>query len=165
VSLNEESDLVPDRPGLRKTPRTGRHAILPGIGLPKADLMAPLNYPATERPEMPDLDVPGRLPEDNPRLIRRPPETSDDTELLLNAMIGECHFMMREVGFRCIIQTSDAQERMQFMNSVMSFARVGAKVAKSVARLRTAPPPHKRQALLHEAVKVLEEKKSESAKQ
>lgn len=135
----ENLDPIPDRPGLRQTPATGRHAILPRVGLPEPDVIAPLAVSAWQTAELPDLDVPGRLPEDKPRLIRRSPQYYDDPEKALAALIGECHFLMSEVAFRCIVQSSDGQERMGFMNSAMAFAKTGAEVANAVATLRTAP--------------------------
>ncbi len=150
---NTYEDLAPveGRPGLRQTPATGRHAILPRVGLPEPDVIAPLTVPLSQDTELPDLDIPGRLPEDKPRLIRRAQHHYDDPEKALAALIGECHFLMSEVAFRCIVQSSDGQERMGFMNSAMAFAKTGAEVANAVAVLRAAPRSEAQTALLIEA--------------
>ncbi len=143
--MTEETDFealepVPGRPALGRTPRSGRHAILPGIGLPPPNFLAPLRQAPSLSDPSPDIDVPGRLPEDTPNRILRGPAASADTEGLLNGLIGELHFLMREVAFRCIIQTTDADERIRFMNSAMSLAKTGADVAETVGHLRGGPP-------------------------
>jgi hypothetical protein len=148
----EDLEPVPGRPGLRQTPATGRHAILPRVGLPEPDVIAPLAVPVQQDAELPDLDIPGRLPEDRPRLIRRSREYYDDPEKALAALIGECHFLMSEVAFRCIVQSSDGAERRSFMNSAMGFAKAGAEVANAVATLRTAPHSEAHTEKLIEAV-------------
>jgi hypothetical protein len=59
-----------------------------------------------------------------------------NTEDLLNGLIGECHFLMREVAFRSMCQCSDPQDRMLFMNSAMNCAKTGAEIGNAVVRLR-----------------------------
>ena len=158
----------PDRPALRRTPATGRHAILPGTGLPPPGIIAPLAQRPSLSAALPDLDVPGRLPDDRPDRIVRPAPSLAETETLLNDLIGECGFLMREVAFRCIIQTTDADERIRFLNSAMGLAKTGAEVAESVGRLRgVLPHSETRQRLIVEHVQttVGEGAKPESAKQ
>ncbi|HEX3673700.1 MAG TPA: hypothetical protein VHU87_05455 [Rhizomicrobium sp.] len=58
------------------------------------------------------------------------------TEALLNDLIGECHFLMRETAFRSICQCTDPGDRRSFMASAMEFAKTGAEVAGSIARLQ-----------------------------
>jgi hypothetical protein len=58
------------------------------------------------------------------------------TEDLLNGLIGECHYLMREVAFRSICQCADPNDRMQFMRTAMEFAKTGAEVANAVVHLR-----------------------------
>jgi hypothetical protein len=135
----EALEPEPRAPALHKTPRKGRHAILPGAGLPSPDFVAPMAVPPSLDPPLPDLDVPGRL-SDQPFHLAPSPANTADTETLLNALIGECHFMMREVAFRCIIQSTDADNRVRFMNSAMNLAETGAKVAETVGRLRGVLP-------------------------
>ena len=166
--MSEAIDLnalepAPGRPALKRTPATGRHAILPGIGLAKPNVIVPMEQGPSACAEQPDLDVPGRLPEDSPALIRRTPLAVHDTEQLLNGLIGECGFLMREVAFRCIIQSAGVEDRLAFMRSAMSFAETGAKVADSVARLRAIPLDDDRKlANLIEANKLLDADKAKS---
>ena len=54
-------------------------------------------------------------------------------------MIGECHFLMREVVFHSICNSTDHAERVDWVNSAMRMAETGAKVADSVGRLRNGP--------------------------
>lgn len=61
-----------------------------------------------------------------------------DTEDLLNGLIAECHFLMREVSLPTAIQVLDATTRAQFLNTAMSLAQTGAKVGRTVAKLRGA---------------------------
>ena len=78
-----------------------------------------------------------------PRLdIARAPDAlpEEDTERLLNALIGECHFLMREVAFRSMCQCPVLDDRLIWMNTAMKLATTGGKVAKSVAQLRHGPP-------------------------
>jgi hypothetical protein len=149
----EALDPVPGRPALGRTPNTGRHAILPGVGLPPPNFIAPLRRSPSLSDPSPDIDVPGRLPEEEPNRIARGPAASADTEDLLNGLIGELHFLMREVAFRCIIQTTDADERIRFMNSAMSLAKTGAEVAETVGHLRGGLPiDERRQRMIFEHV-------------
>lgn len=91
-----------------------------------------------------DAAVPSRVNEYDPpvpRLDLAPPReelpaTDDQTGTLLNAIIGECHFMMREVAFRSMCQADVLEDRRLWANTAMDFARTGAKVANSVASLR-----------------------------
>jgi hypothetical protein len=61
-----------------------------------------------------------------------------DTEDLLNGLIAECHFLMREVALPSAVQVHDAVTRAQFLNTAMSLAETGAKVGRIVAKLRSA---------------------------
>ena len=61
-----------------------------------------------------------------------------DTEDLLNGLIAECHFLMRDVALPTAVQVRDATTRMQFLNTAMSLAETGAKVGRTVAKLRGA---------------------------
>jgi hypothetical protein len=156
--MTEETDFealqpVPGRRALSQTPRTGRHAILPGIGLPPPNFLAPLRRSPSLNDPLPDIDVPGRLPEEEPNRIVRGPDASVETEALLNGLIGELHFLMREVAFRCIIQTTDADERIRFMDSAMSLAKTGAEVGETVGHLRgRLPVDEKRQRMIFEHI-------------
>ncbi|HEY4943627.1 MAG TPA: hypothetical protein VII56_19520 [Rhizomicrobium sp.] len=153
-----------DDPAIRPTPKTGRHAILPGVGLAKPDVIVPLAIGPSSSEELPDLDLPGRLPEDNPRLIRRTEAPAQDTEKLLNAIIGECHFLMSEVAVRCIVQSPNVEDRLAFIRSATSIAETGANVARAVAKLRHAPPDEEAMVakIISKWSRVKQEKKSES---
>jgi hypothetical protein len=59
-----------------------------------------------------------------------------DTETLLNALIEECRFLMREVAFHSMRLTSVADDRLRFMSAAESLAVTGAKVGETVAKLR-----------------------------
>ena len=54
-------------------------------------------------------------------------------------MIGECHFLMREVAFRSMCQAQVLEDRMRWVDAAMRLATTGADVAKGVARLRHGP--------------------------
>lgn len=137
--------------------------ILPGVGLAAPDRIVPLRHSPSASEELPDLVIDGRLPKADPRLIRRDAHLVDETEHLLNALIGECGFLMREVAFRCIVQSAGVEDRLAFMRSAMSCAETGAYVAKSVAKLRHAPVNE--EAVIARAVADLERKRAESGKQ
>jgi len=59
-----------------------------------------------------------------------------DTETLLNALIVECHALLRDVAFRSACLTPDADERIRFLTAAQNLATTGANVGKVVARLR-----------------------------
>ncbi len=61
-----------------------------------------------------------------------------DTETLLNGLIAECHFLMREVALPSAVRVNDADTRVRFLRNAMDIAITGAKIGKSVARLRSA---------------------------
>ena len=86
----------------------------------------------------PDL---GTAPMDNapfavpaPKTIRRAAETED----LLNGLIAECHYLMREVALPSAVGTSWEETRHGFLNRAISLANAGAEVAGAVAKLRIA---------------------------
>src|SRR5581483_5412606 len=74
-----------------------------------------------ERPEAPAL----------------PPDTQ--TEALLREMIGECHFLMREVSFRSMCQARVLEDRRDWVETSMKLATTGANVAKAIGKLRHGP--------------------------
>jgi hypothetical protein len=138
--INQEISDDPSDPGndLHPQPRSGRHALLPGQRLPPQDTILPLRESYSSRAPLPDLDIPGRISEDHPWRMDVTRKVFKDTEEALAALMSECHYYMREVAFRCTIQTSDAHDRINFMDSARAFARTGADLAKEVARLRYA---------------------------
>lgn len=95
------------------------------------------------RGEVFEADVPGRDWRYESRIAAlaeaaRPEGAGEPavTESLLNAMIGECHFLMREVAFRSMCQAQVLEDRMRWVDAAMRLATTGADVAKGVARLR-----------------------------
>lgn len=90
------------------------------------------------RNHAPDL---GTAPRDSapfavpaPKTIRRAAETED----LLNGLIAECHYLMREVAMPSAVGTSWEQTRSSFLRDAMNLAQTGATVAGAVAKLRIA---------------------------
>lgn len=71
------------------------------------------------------------------RRLREIPHDGD-TEDLLNGLIAECHFMLREVALPSAIQVCDATTHIQLLNTAMLLAETGAKVGRVVAKLRSA---------------------------
>ncbi len=126
------------------------------------DIAAPL--PAARAPV---LDLPPRLPENDLERIKRRTLLADNPETVLTSLIDECHFLMSEVAYRCIVQSPNVEDRLVLMKSAMSFAETGAKVAKALAALRSAPiDPDRRTEMLVQADRWMEAKKErESEKQ
>jgi hypothetical protein len=94
-----------------------------------------------------DPDAPGRIAPYVPAIPQlevapvpdRLPAVDDQTEALLNAIIGECHFYMREVTFPSLCHAGNADDRMGWIGKAVQLAETGAKVGKAVARLRHGP--------------------------
>lgn len=73
---------------------------------------------------------------------RRSPIRRDaDTEDLLNGLIAECHFAMREIAIPSACDTRDALTRRYFLDDTEGLAKAGAYVGKAVAMLRAAGHP------------------------
>jgi len=103
--------------------------------LREADILPPLSFV----PELSDIDPP-----------RAPQVGGGDTETLLNGLIAECHFLMREVAFRTICDSRDPLDRLRFLEATQSMMRAGAIVGDSIARLRHGPVKQIRQSFVHE---------------
>jgi hypothetical protein len=94
-----------------------------------------------------DPDLPGRNARFEPAIPlldvapvpAQLPPVDDQTEALLNAMIGECHFLMRAVAFPSMCHAGVADDRLNWLDRAMGLAKTGATVAKAVARLRHGP--------------------------
>lgn len=92
-------------------------------------------------------DAPGRMAPYEPAIPQlelapvpqRLPAVDDQTEALLNAIIGECHFYMRAVTFPSLCHARFADDRMGWIGKAVLLAETGAKVGKAVARLRHGP--------------------------
>ncbi|HEX4302991.1 MAG TPA: hypothetical protein VHZ78_09365 [Rhizomicrobium sp.] len=113
----------------------GRDLVLSGVVLPPSEAPPLLHAHLAPRRAPADLDLPACMP------TKRRPELKfeDDTETMLNEMIGDCQFLMREVAYRCIAQASDPADRLEFLGHALNCAVVGTKIADSIARLRAAP--------------------------
>jgi hypothetical protein len=111
------------------------------------DYLDRMGYTVRGRGEAPDSPTKdhapdlGTAPKDNapfavpaPKTIRRAAETED----LLNGLIAECHYLMREVAMPSAIGTSWEETRNGFLRQAMGLAAVGAEVAGAVAKLRIA---------------------------
>lgn len=83
--------------------------------------------------------VGGLLVAEETRRVFRQPLPDDETESLLNAMIGELHYNMREIAFRSMCHATQLDQRMQWIDASIKMAEAGAKVAQSIAHLRGAP--------------------------
>jgi hypothetical protein len=96
--------------------------------------LAPLDKPADDIYEMFDPGPPVPLP----RLADQPalPSSACDTETLLNGLIEECRFLLREVAFNSARLTPNVDDRVRFLSSAESLAMTGAKIADTVVRLR-----------------------------
>jgi len=99
--------------------------------------LAPLNPPATDVDELFDSGPPVPLP----RLAEQPvlPPAAADTEALLNGLIEECRYLLREVAFNSARLTPDADDRIRFLSSAESLVLTSTKVADAVGRLRAGP--------------------------
>ena len=99
--------------------------------------LAPLNKPATDVDELFDPGPPVPLP----RLADQPalPPAAADTEALLNGLIEECRYLLREVAFNSARLTPDADDRIRFLSSAESLVLTSTKVADAVGRLRAGP--------------------------
>jgi hypothetical protein len=131
-------------------------ARVPAVAEPEVKEHNPRPNAVTVRGEAFDLEVSGLREWDKPqpvaqlsvseeaRRLFRAPMPDDETEALLNALIGEMHFNMREIAFRSMCQVKDLNDRMNWVNASIKIAECGAKVAESVARLRGFEEPDSR---------------------
>lgn len=85
------------------------------------------------------LDISRESSEDYDRTGEGMENVDRKTRALLNDLLGECHFLMKEVAFRSICQSGDVETRMDFLNAAMRLAETGAKVGDSAGRLRNGP--------------------------
>lgn len=82
----------------------------------------------------PELDAVTPFERPTARAIRN----EGDTEHLLNGLIAECHLLMRSVAMPTAMRAIDADTRNQFLGTAINLAKVGAKVGRAVAKLRTS---------------------------
>ena len=60
---------------------------------------------------------------------------------MLEGLIAECHFLMRELVLPSAMESADPEERRRFLSTAMELAQTGATVAKTVAKLRRGVSP------------------------
>ncbi|HXM00828.1 MAG TPA: hypothetical protein VN932_12930 [Rhizomicrobium sp.] len=118
--MEQEKKPITDSPRRRRLPVATADEAAQMVPLHPSPMSA-FNSPL---PELPVSAAPGET------------DGFAQTEDLLNGLIGECHYLMREVAFRSICQCSDPTDRVQFMRTAMEFAKTGAEVANAVVHLR-----------------------------
>ena len=96
--------------------------------------LKPLDKPSDDIYEMFEEGPPVPLT----RLAAQPalPPSACDTETLLNGLIEECRYLLREVAFNSARLTPNVDDRVRFLSSAESLAMTGAKIADTVVRLR-----------------------------
>ena len=112
--------------------------------------------------ERQSLPVTGRKPpkyawNDLWTIERDAPGPAADTETLLNGLIDECRFLMREVSFRLVQSAPDCDMAALHLNRAMALATTGAEVGKAIAKLRKANVAESRQSITLERVERLPE--------
>jgi hypothetical protein len=79
------------------------------------------------------------------RVVRLPDaaraESPADTEALLNGLIEDCRFLIKEVIFHSARLTPDPESRLRFLSSAETLAVTGAKVGRTIADLRGGAAP------------------------
>jgi len=113
-----------------------------------ARLVAFARPPEPPLPQLRGVEFDARAPsklssyqDDGPLLDLERPEAPTlppdlETEAMLRAMIGECHFLMREVSFRSMCQARVLEDRRDWVETSMKLAKTGASVAKAIGKLR-----------------------------
>jgi len=90
--------------------------------------------------------------------IERPPAGPvPDTETLLNSLIDECGFLMREVAFRLMRTAPENDVVALNLARAMQLADTGARVGLAIAKLRKASAAENRQTITLERVERLPE--------
>ncbi len=131
-----QTEIQPESENFAQTPAETCELVLAGVVLPPAEAPPPLLHAHLVPRRAPaDLDLPARMTP-KPRPERK---FEDDTENMLNEMIADCQFLMREVAYRCIAQASDPADRSEFLGRALDCALTGTKIADSIARLRAVP--------------------------
>ncbi len=81
---------------------------------------------------------------DENRLVRLPESktamTETGTEALLNGLIEDCRFLIREVVYHSARLTPDPRDRLSFLTAAKTLAITGAKVGQTIAQLRGDKP-------------------------
>jgi hypothetical protein len=91
------------------------------------------------------------------RDAKMPANTASETEALLNLLIEDCHFLIREIAFHSARLTPDQGARLGFIRVAGELAEQGAKVAGAIATLRSGAPvvEERRQRVIVEHVQTI----------
>lgn len=136
---------------------SARAVSLTGTRMPLPDDLPPLRA-VIVAPQA--LGLPASMPNPEDRPVTRE-SFGDQTERALNAIIEDCHFLMREVAYRGMVHAADTGERLAFLKTALKCAETGASTAKAVARLRAFPLDDDRQnAILLEMERLLERQRA-----
>ena len=64
-----------------------------------------------------------------------------DSESLLNALLGDCHTLIREVAFQTARLTPDPDIRLRSLTAAQTLLMAGAKVGEAVATVKASQKP------------------------
>ena len=124
--------------------------------------------PLTTGGGAPALESHRPSPDAAPQMLRRV-KLSENPEILLTAILDECHFLMRDVASESAIRAQTVQDRLAFVHTALACARTGASVGKSIAQLQGTQMTEARQDAIfndaHALADRLEAKQTESEKQ
>ena len=112
---------------------------------------------AEAAPAVPARQPPRHAWNDLWTIDRPPPGPVADTETLLNGLIDECGFLMREVGFRLLRTAPDVDMIGHHLRQSMELADTGARVALAIAKLRRSAVGESRQSITLERIERLAE--------
>lgn len=87
--------------------------------------------------------------------MKKPDSTTDTAQAQLEALIAECHQIIRKVVLPSATDTDDGRERRQYLNCAVELVRIGATVGDTVARLRGAAAAEHRQRITVERIQAL----------
>jgi hypothetical protein len=151
---------ITEKPCANPVPDGDQRAVtLTGWAMPKQpDDLPPLKALLTPPRQARDLELPATMPDHADRPITRG-DFGDRAEHALNAIIEDCHYLMREVAYRGMVQAADTDERLAFLKTALKCAETGASTAKAVARLRAFPLDEDRKtAILLEMDRLMEKR-------
>ena len=117
--MNDHEELITAAASHAAVPLT---RALSNAGGDEAPVLAPSSRPALGSAE-----------------LRRRAKLSRNPDILLAAMLDECHFLMREVVTESALRAETVQDRLSFVHSALSCARTGAKVGKEIAAIQNLP--------------------------
>ena len=80
---------------------------------------------------------------------------SDPTEAQLQALIAECHQIIRDVVVPSAHATDDDDERRRYIDSAVQLVRIAASAGDTVARLRGGTTQETRQRIVVERIETI----------